>query len=63
MRHAAAEGCLVLFCSTELDELMEVSDVIVTMFRGEVVSTLPREQADAASVLADITHARLAAAG
>ena len=61
VRHAAAAGTPVLFASTELDELLELSDVIVTMFRGDVVSTVDRADAQATSVLADMTHARPAA--
>ena len=34
VRHAAADGAVVVFASTELDELLELSDVIVTMFAG-----------------------------
>jgi ABC-type sugar transport system ATPase subunit len=58
VRHAAAAGTPVLFASTELDELLELSDVIVTMFRGEIVSTVDREHARASTVLAEMTHAR-----
>ena len=60
VRHAASAGTPVLFASTELDELLELSDVIVTVFRGEVVSMVDRENARASSVLADMTHARSA---
>ena len=58
VRHAAAGGAVVLFASTELDELLELSDVIVTMFGGTVVSRVPGRQAGAAGILADMTHAR-----
>jgi ABC-type sugar transport system ATPase subunit len=58
IRHAAADGALVLFASTELDELMELSDVIVTVFRGEVVSQTDRERTQSSVVLAETTHAR-----
>ena len=61
IRHAAA-GALVIFSSTELDELLELSDVIVTMFRGAIVSTQPRAQLGPADVLAGMTHARPAPA-
>jgi len=60
VRHAAASGLPVLFASTELDELLELSDVIVTMFRGEVVSSVTREEAHPNTVLAEMTHARAA---
>jgi len=36
MRHLASEGLAVLFCSSELSEIMAVSDRIMAMSRGEV---------------------------
>ena len=62
VRHAAAAGSPVLFASTELDELLELSDVIVTMYRGEVVATVERAEARAGAILAGMTHARVTAA-
>jgi ABC-type sugar transport system ATPase subunit len=58
VRHAAAGGTPVLFASTELEELLELSDVVVTMFHGEVVATVDREHARPGEILADMTHAR-----
>ena len=55
-------GSPVLFASTELDELLELSDVIVTMYRGEVVATVERAEARAGAILAGMTHARVTAA-
>jgi ribose transport system ATP-binding protein/rhamnose transport system ATP-binding protein len=37
VRHAAGQGMTVLFCSTELDELVELADVVITMHKGAVV--------------------------
>jgi ribose transport system ATP-binding protein/rhamnose transport system ATP-binding protein len=37
VRHAAAQGMTVLFSSTELDELVELADVVITMHKGAVV--------------------------
>jgi ABC-type uncharacterized transport system ATPase subunit len=39
------EGVAVLVVSTELDEIMQLSDRIAVMFRGRIVATLPMEQA------------------
>jgi ribose transport system ATP-binding protein/rhamnose transport system ATP-binding protein len=38
VRRAAAEGLVVLFSSTELDELLDLADVVVTMHKGQVVA-------------------------
>ncbi|MGC0335073.1 ABC-type sugar transport system ATPase subunit [Streptomyces sp. SLBN-8D4] len=38
VRQAAADGMTVLFASTELDELVELADVVVTFYKGEVVA-------------------------
>ena len=54
---AAAEGVAVLFSSTELDEILDLADVVVTMFGGRIVSVVPRDEATAASVLADMVTA------
>jgi ABC-type sugar transport system ATPase subunit len=56
VRHAAATGNAVVFASTELDEILELSDVVVTMFGGRVVSIRDRADVTAGSVLAEMTH-------
>jgi simple sugar transport system ATP-binding protein len=37
------EGCAVLLISPELDEIMELSDRITVMYRGEIVADLPNK--------------------
>ncbi|MBD8605534.1 sugar ABC transporter ATP-binding protein [Aeromicrobium sp. CFBP 8757] len=59
IRAAAADGKGVVFCSTELDEVMELSDTVVTMFGGRVVSVRSRADVTAARVLTDMTHGRV----
>jgi ABC-type uncharacterized transport system ATPase subunit len=39
------EGTAVLLVSPELDEIMELSDRIAVMYRGEIVAIVPREEA------------------
>ena len=39
------EGTAVLLVSSELDEIMELSDRIAVMYRGEIVAVVPAEQA------------------
>ena len=55
VRDAAREGTSVIFSSTELDEVLDLADVVVTMFAGRIVSVVPRAEASASSVLADMT--------
>ncbi len=56
IRLAAAGGTTVLFSSTELDEIMELSDVVMTMFGGRSVSICAREDTSAELVLREMTH-------
>lgn len=46
VRRIAAEGRLVILISHKLDEVLAVCDRVSVMRRGEVVTTLPRAQAD-----------------
>jgi general nucleoside transport system ATP-binding protein len=39
------EGCAVLVVSSELDEIMELSDRIAVMYRGKIVDILTTEEA------------------
>ncbi len=40
-----SDGCAVLLVSSELDEIMALSDRIAVMYRGKIVDVLPAEQA------------------
>jgi ABC-type sugar transport system ATPase subunit len=57
IRAAADSGDAVVFVSTELDELLVLADIVVTMFAGRVISIRPRDDVTAVSVLAEMTHA------
>lgn len=57
IRGAARDGVTVLFASTELDEILDLADVVVTMRAGRIVTRRERADATAAGVLADMTHA------
>jgi ABC-type uncharacterized transport system ATPase subunit len=48
----------VIFSSTELDEVLDLSDVVVTIFAGRIVSIVPRAEASGAAILADMTISR-----
>ncbi|MEA2582539.1 MAG: ribose transport system ATP-binding protein [Thermomicrobiales bacterium] len=56
IRHAAASGATVVFASTELDEIIELSDVVVTLFAGRVVSCRDSNATTPAEVFRDMTH-------
>lgn len=58
VRDAAEGGSAVLFSSTELDEVLELSDTVVTMFGGRVVSVYSRTAVTPAQVLTDMTHGK-----
>jgi ABC-type sugar transport system ATPase subunit len=57
IRRAAAAGNTIIFVSTELEELMDLADVVVTMYKGRVVATRPRAEAVASVLLREMTHA------
>ena len=60
VREAARTGTAVIFSSTELDEVLDLADVVVTIFAGRIVSVVPRAQASASAILADMTTSQSA---
>ncbi len=56
VRNAAAEGAAVLFASTELDEVLDLADVVVTLYAGRVVAVRRRSDTNATEVFRDMTH-------
>jgi ABC-type sugar transport system ATPase subunit len=60
IRAAARQGTAVIFSSTELDEVLDLSDVVVTIFAGRIVSIVPRDEASASAILADMTTSQSA---
>jgi len=59
LRDAADAGLVVVFASTELEELLELGDVILTMRDGRVVGTYDGG-ADGALLMRDMTEAKAA---
>jgi ABC-type sugar transport system ATPase subunit len=55
LREAAERGLVVIFASTELDELLELGDVIVTMRDGQVVGRYEGD-VDGALLMRDMTR-------
>ena len=57
LRRAADAGLVVIFASTELEELLELGDVIVTMRDGQVVNRYHGDgRIDGAALLRDMTQ-------
>lgn len=61
LREAARQGQIVVFASSELDELMELGETIITMRSGRVIATYA-EGASRADLLSDLTHRERVAA-
>jgi len=53
----------VIFSSTELDEVLDLADVVVTIFHGRIVSVVPRAEASAPAILADMTTSHASGKG
>lgn len=56
----ADQGLAVVYFSTDLEELRELSYRIITVFRGEIIRDVPVEETTMESVLADILRGRAA---
>ena len=63
IRKIAATGATVLFSSTELDELLELSDTTISMFDGRIVSVASRSETNASRLLSEMTQASSPAHG
>ena len=55
LREAARQGQIVVFASSELDELLELGETIITMRSGRTIATYA-EGASRADLLSDLTH-------
>jgi len=58
VRDAARDGTTVIFASTEIDEILDLADDIVTMRSGRIVGRHPRAEADTEMLLAEMTHGK-----
>ena len=58
IRDAARDGTTVIFASTEIDEILDLADDIVTMRSGRIVGRHARAEADTEMLLAEMTHGR-----
>ena len=56
MRQFCDRGYCLVMASSDIEEVLGMADVIVSMYRGCQVAIYRRGEADAQRVLADITH-------
>ena len=62
IRHAASTGNCIIFVSTDLEEIMDLADTVVTMFAGRVTRFGRRQEVIAASLLAEMTSGTMTGA-
>ena len=56
IRQFCDRGHAVVLASSDIEEVLGMADVIVSMYRGRQIATYRRGEADMQRVLADITH-------
>ena len=56
MRELCRLGYTLIMTSSELEEVVGIADIVVTMYRGRAVARYERERIDMAKIMADITH-------
>jgi ribose transport system ATP-binding protein len=56
LRRLADDGLAIVFASTDIREAIGLADRVSTFYRGHLISTYDREEADVATVTRDITH-------
>ncbi|SAK89316.1 ABC transporter [Caballeronia catudaia] len=54
LRKMADEGLAIVFYSTDLEEILELADTVMTVFRGRMVRHKPRFEIDGDTLLHDI---------
>jgi ribose transport system ATP-binding protein/rhamnose transport system ATP-binding protein len=54
LRRMADEGLSIVFYSTDLEEILELADTVLTVFRGRMVRHKPRFEIDGDTLLHDI---------
>lgn len=56
LREFCHRGYVLLMTSSDLEEVVGISDAVVTLYRGKIVSTYQHSRIDMADILTDITH-------
>ena len=62
MRELCDRGFSLIVASSDLEEVAGIADMVVTMYRGEIVARYERGAIDIGRILADIIHPAHAAA-
>jgi ribose transport system ATP-binding protein len=60
MRELCRRGYTLIMTSSELEEVVGIADIVVTMYRGRAVARYERGAIDMTAIMADITHPTLA---
>ncbi len=58
MREFCSQGYALVMTSSDLEEVVGIADVVITMYRGRQVETYVGDEIDLGKILADITHPR-----
>ncbi len=56
MRDLADRGAALIMTSSDLEEVVGIADVVITLYRGRVVARYERDRIAMSSILGDITH-------
>ena len=56
MRELCRRGYTLIMTSSELEEVVGISDVVLTMYRGRAVARYEGKAIDMAAIMTDITH-------
>ena len=56
MREFCDLGYALIMTSSDLEEVVGMADVVITMYRGRLVARYERERITLPTILADITH-------
>jgi ABC-type sugar transport system ATPase subunit len=56
MRELADLGAALIMTSSDLEEVVGIADIVITLYRGRVVARYERDRIAMASILGDITH-------
>jgi ribose transport system ATP-binding protein/rhamnose transport system ATP-binding protein len=56
MRELCDRGAALVMTSSDLEEVVGIADIVITLYRGRAVAQYGREQITMRSILGDITH-------
>jgi len=56
MREFCAQGYALVMTSSDLEEIVGIGDIVITMYRGRQVGLYAREDVTMHRIVSDITH-------